>query len=162
VLTPDFEGRAEDVDRVLDAEPEVFNHNVETVPALYPEVRPQAQYERSLAVLGHAADRGAVVTKSGLMVGLGEQREQLLEMFGDLRQAGCQVLTIGQYLRPSPAHHPVERFVEPQEFEELKKAALDMGFLAVASGPFVRSSYRAAELAARARERNNSREEEQQ
>ena len=148
VLTPDFEGRKEDVVRVLQAAPEVFNHNVETVPRLYPEVRPQAEYERSLDVLEQAARNEAVpVVKSGLMVGMGETEAELLDVFGDLLEAGCQVLTVGQYLRPSEAHHEVVEFVRPEDFQSLRDKALDMGFDAVASGPFVRSSYRARELA---------------
>lgn len=150
VLTPDFGGRARLLDRVLEAGPEVFNHNVETVPRLYPEVRPQADYRRSLAVLSRAAQRpDEPAVKSGLMVGLGERREELDEVFDDLLEAGCRALTIGQYLRPSPAHHPVVEFVRPEEFERLRERALEAGFEAVASGPFVRSSYRAAGMARR-------------
>ncbi|MFW6189224.1 MAG: lipoyl synthase [Planctomycetota bacterium] len=149
VLVPDFEGRAEDVDGVLDAGPEVFNHNVETVPRLYPEVRPQADFERSLGVLARAAaHRAGAVTKSGLMLGLGETEDEVLLALRRLREAGCRVVTLGQYLAPSEFHHPVVDFVPPQHFEHLKERALDMGFQAVASGPFVRSSYGAAELAA--------------
>jgi len=149
VLIPDFEGRHCDVDRVLDAGPEVFNHNVETVPRLYPEVRPQADYRRSLDVLSRAAERtGGVITKSGLMLGLGEREDEVLGLLADLRAAGCQVVTIGQYLAPSAAHHPVVEFIHPDRFEHLREQAEAMGFRAVASGPFVRSSYGAAELAA--------------
>jgi len=148
VLVPDFLGRKEDIDRVLDAGPYVFNHNVETVPRLYPQVRPQADYGRSLHVLKRASESGKpLLVKSGLMVGLGEREEELEAVFGDLLEAGCQMLTIGQYLRPSAGHHPVVEFIEPERFQLLKERALQMGFRAVASGPFVRSSYRAAELA---------------
>ncbi len=150
VLTPDFQGRQADVDRVLDAGPEVFNHNVETVPRLYTEVRPEADYGRSLAVLERAAVHpGAPVVKSGFMVGLGETEAEVHRLLRDLRAAGCRAVTIGQYLAPSAAHHPVAQFVRPERFRELKGLALEMGFDAAVSGPFVRSSYRAAELTAR-------------
>ena len=150
VLTPDFEGRLADIDRVLDAAPEIFNHNVETVPRLYGKVRPMADYERSLKVLRRASEhpKGTLV-KSGLMVGLGEREEELERVFGDLLQVGCQILTIGQYLSPSDCHHPVVEFVPPDRFDWLKERALEMGFKAVASEPFVRSSYRAGEMASR-------------
>jgi lipoic acid synthetase len=169
VLTPDFLGRAELVDVVLDARPDIFNHNVETVPRLYPTVRPEADYRRSLAVLAHAKRRarlaaaqtagtpgeptaglkdgpGAVFTKSGLMVGLGETDEEVRAVLEDLRGAGCDILTIGQYLAPSAAHLPVARFVEPREFEAWEAAARALGFSAAACAPFVRSSYRAESL----------------
>jgi lipoic acid synthetase len=148
VLVPDFQGRAEDVRRVLDAGPEVFNHNVETVPRLYPEVRPQAEFDRSLDVLRLAAQTDCV-TKSGMMLGLGEREEEVLSAMEALREAGCGVLTLGQYLAPSAGHHAVVEFVPPEQFERYERAGLEMGFRAVAAGPFVRSSYGAAELAAR-------------
>jgi len=140
---------------VLAARPEVFNHNVETVPRLYARVRPEADLERSLLVLRLAAEAG-LVTKSGLMVGLGEGRGEVLEVLRRLRGAGCRMVTIGQYLRPSPSHLPVARFVPPEEFEEYRKQAEALGFTAVAAGPFVRSSYHAGESyrALAARERN--------
>ena len=148
VLTPDFGGRADALARVLDARPDVFNHNVETVPRLYSRVRPQASYERSLGVLRQAGERGGgILTKSGLMVGLGEGSEEVGEVLRDLRKVGCGLLTVGQYLRPSPDHLPVERFVTPEEFDAYKRDAESLGFLAVASGPFVRSSYEAGALA---------------
>jgi lipoic acid synthetase len=146
VLTPDFRGVREDILRVHAAGPHVYNHNVETVPRLYGTVRPMARYEWSLFVLDTAKRAGGCFTKSGLMVGLGETFEELVEVFRDLRGVGCDMLTIGQYLRPSPENLPVERYVPPEEFEELKRRALDLGFRAVASGPFVRSSYHAAEV----------------
>jgi len=150
VLTPDFGGRPADLDRVLDSRPEVFNHNVETVPRLYPEVRPQADYARSLGVLARAsASTHRPVTKSGLMLGLGEMEEEVRGVLDDLRQAGCCVVTLGQYLAPSAAHHPVVEFVSPERFEALGALALKMGFQAVACGPFVRSSYGAEAIAAR-------------
>ncbi len=155
VLTPDFEGRRADVERVLDAAPEVFNHNVETVPRLYPAVRPQptvgsrADYARSLGVLAVAAEHPArAVTKSGLMLGLGEREDEVLDVLAELRRAGCRAVTMGQYLAPSAAHHPVVEFVRPEQFEEYGRRAREMGFDAVASAPLVRSSYGAAELAA--------------
>ena len=147
VLTPDFQGRWDALDRVLDARPDVLNHNVETVPRLYAEVRPEADYGRSLAVLGRARARGQA-TKSGLMVGLGERHDEVVAALRDLREAGCELLTVGQYLSPSQAHAPIARFVTPCEFDTYKTEAEAMGFAAVAAGPFVRSSYHAEELAA--------------
>lgn len=149
VLTPDFQGSEACVRRVLEARPEVFNHNVETVPRLYPRVRPQAVYARSLEVLRFAAEAGrGVVAKSGLMVGLGESHAEVLAVMRSLREAGCRALTVGQYLRPSPHHLPIERFVPPEEFETYQHEAEALGFDAVAAGPFVRSSYHADALAA--------------
>lgn len=150
VLTPDFQGRAADIDRVLDAGPEVFNHNVETVPRLYPEVRPEADYRRSLAVLERAAGHaGTPIVKSGLMVGLGETQEEVEDLLRDLHGAGCRVVTIGQYLAPSAEHHPVVEFVRPERFRQMEEIALEMGFKAAVSGPFVRSSYCAGDVTAR-------------
>jgi len=147
VLTPDFQGVSDDLCRVIDARPDVFNHNVETVPRLYPDVRPEADYHQSLEVLRLAHERDpSVVTKSGLMVGLGERPDEVHEVLVDLRRAGCAALTMGQYLRPSPAHFAVDRFVTPEEFEAYKQEAEALGFAAVAAGPFVRSSYRAEAL----------------
>ncbi len=147
VLTPDFRGVAEDILRVLDAAPHVYNHNVETVPRLYDHARRQARYEWSLELLDLVKrSSDDVYTKSGLMVGLGEEKEELFEVFRDLRAVDCDILTIGQYLRPSEKHLPVERFVPPEEFDEYKRVALGLGFRGVASGPFVRSSYHAAEV----------------
>jgi len=148
VLTPDFRGRGASVDIVLDAGPHIFNHNVETVPRLYPQVRPEADYRRSLDVLAHAkrrAERDATTryAKSGLMVGLGERAEEVRGVLRDLRGVGCDILTIGQYLAPSRAHAPVVRFVAPPEFEAWEAEARALGFAAVAAGPFVRSSYQA-------------------
>ena len=148
VLTPDFQGSRADIATVIDARPDIFNHNVETVPRLYAQVRPQADYRRSLAVLAVAKRLGAgadqpLYTKSGLMVGLGEDPEEVRSVLRDLREAACDMLTIGQYLAPSSEHLPVARFVRPEEFDAWKAAAREMGFLAVAAGPFVRSSYHA-------------------
>ncbi len=147
VLTPDFRGVAADLGCVLDAGPDVFNHNVETVPRLYEAVRPEADYGRSLDVLTRAATHpGMPVVKSGLMLGLGETEEEVLGTLHDLLEAGCRAVTLGQYLAPSAAHHPVVEFVPPETFERLGVVALEMGFRAAVSGPFVRSSYHAAEL----------------
>jgi len=148
VLTPDFQGRRDCIERVLQAHPDVLNHNVETVPRLYPLVRPQADYRRSLDFIRQVADwtHTCVVAKSGLMVGLGETRDEILQAFRDLRDAGAQAITVGQYLRPSPEHLPVQRFVTPDEFNSYREAAEAMGFAAVAAGPFVRSSYHAGAL----------------
>jgi lipoic acid synthetase len=148
VLTPDFGGDLRLVDRVLDAGPDVFNHNVETVPRLYPDVRPQADYARSLSVLAHAALSGrTAVVKSGIMVGLGETRLEAAEVLGDLWRSGCRAVTVGQYLAPSDRHHPVVEYVPPDAFAELEREAREIGFDGVACGPFVRSSYRADETA---------------
>ncbi|MBE3099783.1 MAG: lipoyl synthase [Planctomycetes bacterium] len=150
VLTPDFKGDTAAIDAVLDARPHVFNHNIETVPRLYPTVRPEADYRRSLAVLAHAKARArdahvppALYTKSGLMMGLGETGDEVRSCLADLRAAGCDMLTLGQYLAPSAAHHAVARFVEPAEFAAWETEARALGFAAVAAGPFVRSSYQA-------------------
>ncbi len=147
VLTPDFRGAASCIDAVADARPHIFNHNVETVPALYARVRPGARYARSLALLRRVKERRpGTFTKSGLMLGLGEAEADLRATLLDLRAAGVDVLTLGQYLRPTLAQLPVERFVPPEEFAAWGVEARAMGFLSVASGPFVRSSYNAAEV----------------
>jgi len=145
VLVPDFRGSLPDVDVVIDCGPDVFNHNVETVSRLYREVRPQADYRRSLEVLERSA-RAGLPTKSGFMVGLGETEKEVFDLLGDLLDAGCRLVTAGQYLRPSQENLPVARYWEPGEFEGLKEKALLMGFDAVASGPLVRSSYFAHEM----------------
>jgi lipoyl synthase len=148
VLTPDFDGRAADIDTVLSASPEVFNHNLETVARLQRQVRRKSQYSVSLSVLSHVKrTRPDLRTKSGLMLGLGETTEELLETLADLRSIGCDLLTLGQYLQPSPQHLPVVRYLPPEEFDELGRIALKLGFRDVASGPFVRSSYHADEMA---------------
>ncbi|MGQ9697322.1 MAG: lipoyl synthase [Armatimonadota bacterium] len=144
VLIPDFRGSREALATVMSARPEVLNHNVETVPRLYPTVRPQAKYPRSLDVIRNAKDMDPeVLTKSGLMVGLGETYEEVLEVMRDLRNADCDILTVGQYLRPTLAHLPVERYWHPEEFGQIREEGLAMGFLHVESGPLVRSSYHA-------------------
>ena len=153
ILIPDFQGSEPALATALSGGCDILNHNVETVPRLYPTVRPQANYRQSLSVLEAAKRLGRannhaekLYTKSGLMVGLGETRDELLAALADLRSVGCDILTVGQYLAPSPEHHPVVRFVPPAEFDELRAAALEMGFAAVAAGPFVRSSYQAQEV----------------
>jgi lipoic acid synthetase len=147
VLTPDFLGDRRAIDRVLDARPEVYNHNVETVPRLYKKVRGRADYQRSLDVLAHVKKQAPeTVTKSGLMLGLGEATEELLDVLADLREIRCDTLTLGQYLAPTLKHIPVARYVSPAEFDTLAVLARSMGFAQVASGPFVRSSYHADEM----------------
>ncbi len=148
VLTPDFDGRPELIDIVLAATPEVFNHNLETVARLQQHVRRKSQYAVSLAVLEHVKKtRPEIRTKTGLMLGLGETTEEVLETLADLRSIGCDLLTLGQYLQPSLRHLPVARYLPPAEFDELGRLAKKLGFVDVASGPFVRSSYHADEMA---------------
>jgi lipoic acid synthetase len=147
VLTPDFLGDPAAVDRVLDAKPDVFNHNTETVPRLYRKVRGRADYRRTLDVLARVKRVSpGVVTKSGLMLGLGETLDELFDVFADLRSVGCDVLTLGQYLAPTLKHIPVARFVPPAEFDFLGAVARTLGFSQVVAGPFVRSSYHADEM----------------
>jgi lipoic acid synthetase len=147
VLTPDFLGDRAAIDRVLDADPEVFNHNTETVPRFYKKVRGRADYQRSLDLLAYVKQRAPQrTTKSGLMLGLGETREELLDTLADLRAARCDMLTLGQYLTPTLKHVPVARYLPPEEFDELAALARSLGFIHVASGPFVRSSYHADEM----------------
>jgi lipoic acid synthetase len=148
VLIPDFKGEEAPLRAVLEAEPDVLNHNTETVPRLYRMARSGGRYLRTLELLDRSRRIApGIPTKSGLMVGLGEERDELLATFADLRTAGCQILTVGQYLRPTPAHAPMVRYYAPAEFFELKRTALDMGFVHVESGPLVRSSYHAHETA---------------
>jgi lipoic acid synthetase len=149
VLTPDFLGKPGAIERVVEAVPEVFNHNTETVPRLYRTVRGRkSEYGWTLELLRRVKTLNAnIKTKSGLMLGLGETREELLEVLADLLDAGCDMLTLGQYLQPTPQHLPVVRYVPPEEFDDLGAAAKAMGFRRVASGPFVRSSYHAGEMA---------------
>jgi lipoic acid synthetase len=146
VLIPDFRGDAEALDSVLKADPEVLNHNMETVPRLYPDVRPEADYGRSLALLRRAAARGACLVKTGLMLGLGEQLREVIDVFDDLVEAGVRSLTLGQYLRPSAEHLPVAAYIRPERFRWFANVARERGFSQVAAGPLVRSSYHAAEL----------------
>jgi len=159
VLTPDFQRKPEGcLNTVIDAGPDIFNHNLETVPRLYRAVRPGARYFTSLRLLQRAKELDAgVVTKSGIMVGLGEERDEVLQVLDDLREAGVDILTIGQYLRPSPRHHPVMKYWQPEEFDELKYLAEQKGFGMVASGPLVRSSFHAEDVfrALRLKSRNS-------
>ena len=148
VLTPDFLGNRAAISRVIEARPDVFNHNTETVPRLYDRVRRNADYQRTLDLLAQIKDEAPdMPTKSGLMLGLGETTEEVLEVCADLRAVGCDMITLGQYLAPSPQHLPVERFVPPEEFDEIGDLVRSLGFTMVASGPFVRSSYHAGEMA---------------
>lgn len=147
VLIPDFKGSEESLRLVAGAKPEIINHNVETVPRLYPAVRPMAVYRRSLELLARVKEMDSgIYTKSGIMVGLGESEEEVIELFGDLREAGCELLTVGQYLAPSKAHHPVVEYIPPQRFERYKNIGMKMGFKYVASAPLVRSSYLAEQM----------------
>ena len=149
VLIPDFQGDEESIRLVVEARPDVLNHNMESVPRLYPAVRAGARYKRSLELLRSAKVLNpAGITKSGVMVGLGEETHEMLQVFRDLAAVGCDILTVGQYLRPSRNHLPMTRLYTPAEFVELKQAALQMGFRHVESGPLVRSSYHAHEQAA--------------
>ena len=146
VLIPDFKGSIPALQTVIDASPTVINHNIETVPRLYPEVRPQAEYQRSLEILKQTKLLDSrLLTKSGLMLGLGESRQEVSEVMADLRQVGCDFLTIGQYLQPSLRHHEVVRYVPNEEFKEYENWGKEMGFTSVISGPLVRSSFHAAE-----------------
>jgi lipoic acid synthetase len=150
VLVPDFAGSRDAIDQVLDSGPDVFNHNIETVRRLYPIVRPQAIYERSLEVLAHAAHRGVELrVKSGIMVGLGETAQEVSSALGDMAGCGVRLLTIGQYLRPTPQNMPVADYVTPEQFALYGEKARQLGFTEASSGPFVRSSYRAEEMARR-------------
>src|SRR5216683_2798150 len=145
VLIPDFMGSEAALAKVMRARPDILNHNIETVPRLYPQVRPKARYPRSLEVLQRAKRLDATVfSKSGIMLGLGEERQEVLQVFRDLRAHDVEILTVGQYLRPSLNHLPIVRYVTPEEFADLKREALGMGFRHVESGPLVRSSYHAA------------------
>ena len=144
VLIPDFVGSEQALNIVLDAQPDILNHNTETVPRLYKTVRPQAHYNRSLELLFRAKQKG-FLTKSGLMLGLGETIDEVIDTMSDLREVECDILTLGQYLQPTQSHLPVERYVRPEEFAMLKQRGLEMGFRYIESGPLVRSSYHAAE-----------------
>lgn len=146
ILTPDFRGREDCLDIVFRSKPDIFNHNIETSRRLTPKVRNKATYDRTLFVLKKARESG-LITKSGMMVGHGETKEEILETMRDLRSVDCQMLTLGQYLPPSPRHLPLHRYYSPQEFDELRREGLQCGFVNVASGPLVRSSFHADELA---------------
>ncbi|MDD3581372.1 MAG: lipoyl synthase [Desulfobacca sp.] len=151
VLTPDFNGQAEALEHVAASRPQVWAHNVETVPRLYPQVRPGAGYQRSLQLLAQIKDLAPeIVTKSGLMLGLGETPDEVYQVLQDLQSAGVELITLGQYLAPSGAHTPVARYVPPEEFDHWAQLAHELGFRGVAAGPLVRSSYHAGELYRRA------------
>ena len=145
MLAPDFHANAELLNQIFETGPEVFAHNLETVPRIFKSIRPAFTYEKSLRVITMARDFG-LITKSNLILGLGETREEISQALVDLRSAGCDLITITQYLRPTNRHHPVERWVKPEEFVELAAEAKEVGFLGVMSGPLVRSSYRAGRL----------------
>jgi lipoic acid synthetase len=147
LLIPDFQGSRESLATVMETCPEVMNHNVETVPRLYPRVLPKSSYALSLKVLKEIKDiNGKQITKSGIMLGLGEKYSEVIEVMSDLLSVGCNVLTIGQYLQPSHSHYPLARYVTPAEFEQYRHIGIQMGFCSVASGPFVRSSFNALDL----------------
>ncbi len=151
VLIPDFKGDDDALATVLDAAPDVLNHNIETVRRVFRTVRPKGGYDRSLRLLRRAGElAGRIPTKSGMMVGLGETDEEIAETMGELLENGCRLLTVGQYLRPSPVHFPLQRYYRPEEFDAIRDLGLRMGFRHVASGPLVRSSYHADEQAAAA------------
>ena len=152
MLAPDFSGTPHLLNEVFETRPEVFAHNLETVPRIFKEIRPAFRYDRSLDVISQAQAFG-LVTKSNLILGMGETREEVTQALVDLRAAGCDLITITQYLRPTPKHHPVIRWVKPEEFIELSKEAEEIGFLGVMSGPLVRSSYRAGRLFKQAQEK---------
>jgi lipoic acid synthetase len=156
MLAPDFNAKAELLNPIFETRPEVFAHNLETVPRIFKQIRPAFTYEKSLKVIGMAQDFG-LITKSNLILGLGETREEVSQALVDLHNAGCDLITITQYLRPTNKHHPVERWVKPDEFVELAQEAEQVGFLGVMSGPLVRSSYRAGRLYKQAMEKKTAR-----
>ena len=156
MLAPDFNAKAELLNPIFETRPEVFAHNLETVPRIFKQIRPAFTYEKSLKVIGMAQDFG-LITKSNLILGLGETREEISQALVDLHNAGCDLITITQYLRPTNKHHPVERWVKPEEVVELAQEAEQVGFLGVMSGPLVRSSYRAGRLYKQAMEKKTAR-----
>ena len=156
MLAPDFNAKVELLNPIFETRPEVFAHNLETVPRIFKQIRPAFTYEKSLKVIGMAQDFG-LITKSNLILGLGETREEISQALVDLHNVGCDLITITQYLRPTNKHHPVERWVKPEEFVELAQEAEQVGFLGVMSGPLVRSSYRAGRLYKQAMEKKSSR-----
>jgi len=153
MLIPDFKGKPEHVQKVIDARPEVFAHNLETVPRIFKQIRPAFRYERSLDVITQGKEAG-MVTKSNLILGMGETNDEIYEALCDLYDAGCDIITLTQYLRPGPLFHPIERWVKPAEFLEFSAMAESIGFAGVMAGPMVRSSYRAGRLWARAMKKN--------
>ena len=154
MLAPDFSGKPDLLNVVFESRPEVFAHNLETVPRIFKEIRPAFRYDRSLDVISQARDFG-LITKSNLILGMGEEREEVSQALQDLRDAGCDLITITQYLRPTSMHHPVVRWVKPHEFVELAAEAEEIGFSGVMSGPLVRSSYRAGRLYKQAQEKRS-------
>jgi lipoic acid synthetase len=156
MLAPDFHAKPELLNQIFETRPEVFAHNLETVPRIFKQIRTGFSYEKSLEVIGMARDFG-LITKSNLILGLGETHEEITQALQDLHSAGCDLVTITQYLRPTITHHPVERWVKPEEFVEHAKEAEEIGFLGVMSGPLVRSSYRAGKLYKQAMEAKASR-----
>ncbi|MCW5952658.1 MAG: lipoyl synthase [Propionibacteriaceae bacterium] len=160
MLAPDFDGKDEWLNQIFDTEPEVFAHNVETVPRIFRRIRPGFNYDLSLEVLRKSRDRG-LVTKSNLILGMGETREEISEALRDLHSAGAELITITQYLRPSVRHHPIDRWVTPEEFDELAEEATGIGFVGVQSGPLVRSSYRAGRMYRQALETRKRRTEQE-
>jgi lipoic acid synthetase len=156
MLAPDFNANPDLLSPIFETRPEVFAHNLETVPRIFKQIRPAFTYEKSLRVIGMAQDFG-LITKSNLILGLGETREEISQALVDLHSAGCDLITITQYLRPTNKHHPVERWVKPEEFVELAQEAEEIGFLGVMSGPLVRSSYRAGRLYKQAMEKKSAR-----
>jgi lipoic acid synthetase len=151
MLAPDFSAKSDLLTIVFESRPEVFAHNLETVPRIFKRIRPAFRYERSLDVISQARAFG-LITKSNLILGMGETREEVSQALHDLHAAGCDLITITQYLRPTPRHHPVERWVKPEEFVEISHEATEIGFAGVMSGPLVRSSYRAGRLYRQAQE----------
>ena len=146
VLIPDFQGDEEALNLVIDEKPDIINHNVETIPLLYSEVRPQADYEQSLTLLKRVKSvNPAIYTKSGIMLGLGEDESRVIEVFRDLRSVGCDFLTVGQYMSPSESHHPVVEWIRPEQFDRYREIAMEIGFLHASCAPLVRSSYLADE-----------------
>jgi lipoic acid synthetase len=154
VLIPDFKGHSDQLQHIIDAEPDVLNHNTETVPSLYRRVRPQGRYHWTLKVLRESREAG-LITKTGMMLGLGEKKDEVLQVMDDLVENGCQILTLGQYMQPTRLHFPIQRFITPEEFAEYKEEGLRRGFDAVESGPLVRSSYHADQTARAAHEAKN-------
>ncbi len=146
VLTPDFQGNTDSIDTVIKAKPDVFNHNMETVPSLYKKARPQADYHRSLNFLKYIKDNSGILTKTGLMVGLGETKEELIKVFDDLAAVKCDIVTIGQYIAPSKNHLPVQKYYKPEEYDELSLIAKSCGIKHTFSSPLTRSSYKAYEV----------------
>jgi len=147
VLIPDFKGNLDSLSKVVKANPNVINHNIETIPRLYKMVRPMASYKRSLEILKYVKIMDDnIITKSGIMLGLGEEKEEVIDALNDLNNVGCDLITIGQYLAPSEKHFPVKEYIKPEVFKDYEKLALEIGFKGVASGPFVRSSYNAKQM----------------